>query len=82
MFVLILKLVGLNSDSRLHLSVLSGLSRSKWWRLERRQCHNYRYHFGFDDVRDSQPDKADHLGKMFDNLDEESGTLRDLLALG
>ena len=59
-----MKLVGLNSDSRLHLSALSGLSRSKWRGIGRRQSHNYRHHFGFDDVRNSQPDKADNLGAV------------------
>ena len=77
-----MKLVGLNSDSRLHLSALSGLSRSKWRGIGRRQAHNYRHHFGFDNVRNSQPDKADDLGAVCGNLGEESRNSRDLLGLG
>ena len=36
--------------------------------IGRRQSHNYRHHFRFGDVRDSQPDKADNLGAVCGNL--------------
>ena len=78
---LIMKLVGLNSDSRLHLSALSGLSRSKWLGIGRRQSHNYRHHFGFDNVRDSQPESRQSWGGCC-NLGQESRNSRDLLGLG